>query len=59
MLDAAVAELQKSGLSAARNPVSLPCNVFGADRHSVSDGRRYVMVADQGVVKTPSSSTVN
>ena len=54
---------QKSGLSAFGIVASVPGNhwVFSAQTNSShsTNGRPYVMVADQGVVKTPSSSTVN
>lgn len=56
---------QKSGLSAVGTAAALPAianscvlSAHTTSRHS-SIPRRYVMVADHGIVKTPSSSTVN
>src|SRR5262249_14796235 len=54
---------QTSGLSAVGTAASSPGNhwVFSAQTNSThsTSGRPYVMVADQGIVKAPSSSTVN
>ena len=58
------AATQKSGFSACGTRLihEPGPRVFSLQRyspHSVVKGRRYLMVADQGILKTPSSSTVN
>src|SRR6516165_11687150 len=54
---------QKSGLSAVGIAASCPGNHWVSSAQTCSahstNGRPYVMVADQGIVKAPSSSTVN
>ena len=54
---------QKSGLSACGRSIALPVwsRVLSAQTNSgqTPSGRRYVILADQGVVNTPGSSTVN